>query len=178
MYCGSNKTAIASQRQVSAALMELLNEKKFSEITISELCKKAGISRQTFYILFKAKENVVIFTLQDQYAYSLGDSIEGKLTMRKFCECYAQYIIANQDYLKTLVDNGIEHLMYESLYCAMTCEKCQTAIHVDNRTYAAHYLSGAIVSIMKAYVEEGCTTSREDLVEIIFTMFSGNLFTE
>ena len=55
MYCGSNKTALQSQRLIAEAMMELIREKAYSQITISELCKTAGISRQTFYTLFTSR---------------------------------------------------------------------------------------------------------------------------
>ena len=63
MYCGNNKVALSSQRQIAQALMQLIDEKPYQDITISELCKTAGISRQTFYTLFTSRENVVTFTL-------------------------------------------------------------------------------------------------------------------
>ena len=58
MYCGCNPTALASQLQISEALVRLMERKGYSEITVSELCRESGISRQTFYTLFHAKENV------------------------------------------------------------------------------------------------------------------------
>ena len=39
----------------------------FSQISVSELCKSAGISRQTFYTLVTSRENVMVFTLQSRY---------------------------------------------------------------------------------------------------------------
>ena len=38
MYCGSNKTALQSQRQIARAMMALIREKPYAQITISELC--------------------------------------------------------------------------------------------------------------------------------------------
>lgn len=35
MYCGSNKTAMASQRQIAEAMMRLIQEKPYAQITIS-----------------------------------------------------------------------------------------------------------------------------------------------
>ena len=67
MYCGNNKTALQSQRQIAEAMMALLGQKPFSQISVSELCKIAGISRQTFYTLFTSRENVMVFTLQSRY---------------------------------------------------------------------------------------------------------------
>ena len=69
MYCGTNKTALQSQRQIAAAMMALIQEKPYAQISISELCKTAGISRQTFYSLFTSRDNVMVFTLQERCCY-------------------------------------------------------------------------------------------------------------
>ena len=42
MYCGTNKTALQSQKQIAEAMMALLGEKPFSQITVSELCRSAA----------------------------------------------------------------------------------------------------------------------------------------
>ena len=69
MYTGDNKTAVLSQQLISDALLSILEEKAFEDISISELCKKAQVSRQTFYSLFGKKENVIAFVLKSQFCY-------------------------------------------------------------------------------------------------------------
>ena len=64
MYCGTNKTALSSQNQISCTLLRLMEDVPFSRISISTLCREAGVSRQTFYSLFQSKENVITWTLQ------------------------------------------------------------------------------------------------------------------
>ena len=59
MYCGTNPTALLNQRQLAKALFRLMEQKPFSAISVSELCRAASISRQTFYSLFDSKESVV-----------------------------------------------------------------------------------------------------------------------
>ena len=59
MYCGTNPTALLNQRQLAQALFRLMEQKPFSAISVSELCRAASISRQTFYSLFDSKESVV-----------------------------------------------------------------------------------------------------------------------
>lgn len=45
------------------AFSELLQEKKIEKITVSELCKKANLSRQAFYNNFSTKEDFVKQTI-------------------------------------------------------------------------------------------------------------------
>ena len=44
---------------VASALIDLLRDKPMSSITVSELCKKAEISRTTYYRYFDSKEEVL-----------------------------------------------------------------------------------------------------------------------
>ena len=44
---------------VEEALAFLIDKKEFSEITISELVKKAGIARSTFYRNYESKEDII-----------------------------------------------------------------------------------------------------------------------
>ena len=72
MYSGNNKTALASQRQIAAAFTALLREKPYSQISVSAICKEAGVSRQTFYALFAAKENIVLYVLHKRHTFHPG----------------------------------------------------------------------------------------------------------
>ena len=70
MYCGTNPTALLNQRQLAEALFRLMEQKPFSAISVSELCRAASISRQTFYSLFDSKESVVTYTLTERCCYA------------------------------------------------------------------------------------------------------------
>ena len=178
MYCGSNKTALCSQKQVSDAMLKLLETKKFEDISICELCKVSGISRQTFYTLFSSKENVIVFTLQSKYCCS--DQVTEECSIEQLCGEYACYITSNREFLKTLVDNDIIYLLYDSIYetsteCDGTCD-CTCEISKQEKKYIAHFLAGGITGIVKAYCLDGCRTSRDELNAILFKLFSGHIY--
>ena len=69
MYKGSNKSALLSQKLISEALLRLLESMPFNDISVSDLCREAQVSRQTFYSLFGTKENVVIYELSHNCCY-------------------------------------------------------------------------------------------------------------
>ncbi|MTC83956.1 TetR family transcriptional regulator, partial [Streptococcus uberis] len=52
------------------AFSELLQEKKIEKITVSELCKKANLSRQAFYNNFSTKEDFVNQTINIAVSYT------------------------------------------------------------------------------------------------------------
>ena len=177
MYCGSNKTALQSQRQIARAMMALIQEKPYAQITVSELCRAAGISRQTFYTLFTSRENVMVFTLQAQYCDAPRidrPAREGALDW--LCGAYSEYILNNRRLIKLLVDNRIDYLLYDSFFEAM--DRCDCFMREADpcvRSYAASFYAGGIACVARRYAQEGCTTTADELKALLQTLLSGEL---
>ena len=182
MYCGNNKTALQSQKQTADAMMELLNEKSFSQITISELCREAGISRQTFYSLFTNRENVMMFALQEQYCEGLEITVPGQKSCDDsplLCLCHgcSTYMLRNRSLIKTLVENHIDYLLYDSFYDAICrCDDFLQEVDPRTRSYAASFYAGGFAWVARRYAEEGCTSSADQLEQLLNSLLSGKLF--
>ena len=182
MYCGTNKTALQSQRQIADAMMALLREKPYSQVTISELCKAAGISRQTFYTLFTSRENVMVFTLRARYCDGPEISVPthtagGGDLLQWLCRGYSEYMLRNQALIKLLVDNHIDHLLYDSFFEAMdSCECFLREADPCTRSYAASFYAGGFACVARRYAEEGCMSSARQLEALLMTLLSGRLF--
>ena len=182
MYCGSNKTALQSQRQIARAMMALIREKPYAQITISELCKTAGISRQIFYSLLTSRENVMVFTLQT------GESETPEITppergrdradaLRALCRGCSEYMLQNRELIKLLVDNRIDYLLYDSFFTVMNnCGCFLSGVEPCLRSYAASFYAGGIACVARRYAQEGCTTSVDGLQDMLMTLLSGELF--
>ncbi len=56
--CVTEKTAL-QQRRFEAAFLEMSQEMPYDDITISELCRRAELSRKIFYRLFERKADVI-----------------------------------------------------------------------------------------------------------------------
>ena len=182
MYCGTNKTALQSQKQIADAMMVLLREKPFRQVTVSEICRAAGISRQTFYTLFTSRENVMVFTLQanccdgpeldePEHLACRGD------LLRWLCRGYSEYILRNRALIKLLVDNRIDYLLYDSFFEAM--DNCDCFLRQSDpctRSYAASFYAGGIACVARRYAREGCSSSADQLESLLMTLLSGRLF--
>ena len=68
MYTGKHKTAVKSQKLIAESFFDLLQERAYYDVSIKEICSKAGISRQTFYSLYGTKEDVIRFYLAETFA--------------------------------------------------------------------------------------------------------------
>ena len=181
MYCGSNKTALQSQRQIAQAMMELIRQKSYARITVSELCKTAGISRQTFYSLFTSRENVIVFTLQanacDGPQLARPEPADGKSALQRLCRGYGEYLRQNRELIKLLVENDLEYLLCDSfLESLRSCACFLPGTDPCLRAYAASFYAGGIALLARRYAQEGCTGTAEELEGLLMTLMTGSLF--
>ncbi len=187
LYCGTNKTALASQDQIANTLLALMKEKPYDEISVSELCRCAGISRQTFYSLYQSKENVVIRILQNYYCYmpaehlpenelDPGDPSLNSCRMEVFCRDYCRYLTDHADFIHLLVENNITHLLYDSIYESMNdCGCFLGRLEAEQRSYSAGFIASGFVGIAKVYVERNCEDGADTLADTLISLFSGSL---
>lgn len=76
------KTSEFLRTCIFEALMLLLDQKKYEDITISELAEKAGVSRMTYYRTYENKEDVVIQFLRTRTDSLLRQFDEGNYNNR------------------------------------------------------------------------------------------------
>ena len=173
MYCGCNPTARSSQLQISRALIDLMLEKPFASVSVSELCRAAGVSRPTFYSLFSSMENVVLFTLQEKTCQLPRET--GGSSLEQLCRCYSRYISSNRALLKLLVENGVGYLLYNSIYDSLIyCPDCLRGPE-PRRQYAAHFIAGGITGVVRQYCSSEPPAPPETLYDILTELLSGRL---
>ena len=173
MYCGCNPTALSSQIQISQALIRLMERKPYAAISISELCREAGVSRPTFYSLFSSMENVVLFTLR-QRACDLPGAASAGASMEQICRAYSVYISRSRDLLKLLVDNDVGYLLYNSIYDSfLCCSGCGTNAD-QRRQYTANFIAGGITGVVRQYCTTDPPLSADALCQILQQLFGGS----
>ena len=174
MYCGCNEKALCSQRAIARALLGLLEQERYCDISISALCREAGVSRPTFYSLFGSKDDVVAYLLREHWRYS--PEAEAGSCLESFCRGYSRYITAQRRFLSLLTENGLSHLLYGSI-CAslLDCGCFLDGTDESSRRCAANFTAGALTGVVQDYVRhEACTT--EELCALLERLFSGGFF--
>ncbi|MBR1592106.1 MAG: TetR family transcriptional regulator [Ruminococcus sp.] len=180
MYQGKNKTALMSQKMIAEAMLEMLRDRLIADISISELCKKADVSRQTFYSAFGSKENVIIYELKNNCCFTPedGENVCKSAAFRQFCRDYSGYIIRKRNILEILVRNDMMHYLYDVQYHSlMKCNYFIKDLDEESRVYLVDFITGGMNSIAKNYVLSGCNADEKFLENIMFRLFGGLYFT-
>ena len=172
MYCGNNKTARTSQKNIACALLDLLKEKPFSRISVSELCRASGISRQTFYNLYQSKENVMIYVLQDKYC-QIPDTDEDD-PLKLICSEYAHYIYDNRALLCLLAENRIIYLLYDSICSSLNscCSFTGACSTFGQPAFSTGFFAGAITGFVQSYCGQPDPMSYDLLQESLYQLFT------
>ena len=177
MYTGTNKTALTSQQQIAEAFVLLLKEVPYSSISVSAICKKAGISRQTFYTLFSSRENIVLYLLDKNHGFTPGCSCEeATLSLQELSREYSSYIADRKEFLSLLVRNDLIYLMHECLFQSfMSCPMFLPDLSLTRREFGAEFISGGLAGIARIYAETA-DASRTELEQTITSLLRGAFF--
>lgn len=63
---------VRNQAALNAAFRQVLEEKAYSEITISDITSRAGLSRSTFYAYYENKDECLKALFQEAYAHAVS----------------------------------------------------------------------------------------------------------
>ena len=165
--------------RIEKVFIELLQTKELNEISVSDICKRAGLNRTTFYA---------------NYAdiYGLADAIRDKLE-NEVSGLYKEEVTEgfnSNDYLKLfrhIKDNQIFYntyfkLGYDNNYKIIRYDTALARVHFQNRfiEYHMEFFKAGITHIIKLWLKNGCKESPEDMFEIIKSEYQGrdNIFVE
>ncbi len=175
-----NNTAL----KMNKALFLLLEEKKFKEITVTDICNKAGVNRSTFYshydttqdLLIEAKENFITaffsgYELKAQQLEYLSKD-ETNFITEKYLLPYLKFIKKNKKIYKTFIENiktfnpnDIEKSFIKSVFIPIY-KKHNITDETIIAYLARYYLSG-INSIIDLWIERDCVDDYKLICEII-----------
>ena len=105
-----------TKQKLSAALVGLLQEKAFSDITPAQICEKAGINRSTFYRNYKnitqlktEMENKILAGIK------WGDLTVDSFNARESVENQLDYLKENRDLFMALSAAGFRESIFDKI---------------------------------------------------------------
>ena len=168
--------AVLSRQLAVAGLFELIAKKqRFEEISISEICEKAGISRQTFYRNFTAKEDLILYYVNEKVDRHMKQVVG---VMEKDVEGFFAHLPFSREFLSYLLDNNLMYLLRDSVLPLigkfMQTNKYQILLG-DRKydLYMARYLADTMVSILETWTIHGFAETPEELNRIMQGFMAG-----
>ncbi len=178
MYSGNNPTAIKSQQWLTKTLLELMEEKPYTEISIMDICKKADLSRQTFYNYFESKDDLFRFLLRSTYVEKLNSLTEIP-SSDEAISAFVSVVRDNPRIVNAIVKNNMGNLVSDEIFNAITSflnSFIPDFEHQPDFSYHVILLSGALTHFMLYYARNNKELSEKEMTKILETFLSGKIF--
>ncbi len=133
-----------TKESITGALFILLENKKLSEITISEIINKSGVSRSAFYKNYKTKE-AILYEFMDESIMQVFGNMDQNIEKNWYM--ILEYVRQNKKIFSTLLETGVgdEFLRRMNTYSDFN----------DENNYIDTIWRGMIYNIILSYINTG-----------------------
>lgn len=177
MYHGKNKTALLSQQLMAEALTQLMDQKAYKDISVSELCQLSGVSRQTFYSLFQTKDNILLYLLQVDNDDRQPGRKKDRLSLMETCQAHSQFVVRHEAELRMLIENDLGHLLDTLIYQSTeSCRSCFHQLPEDQVEYALGYMAAGLSQLTRCYLKRNASVKTDELSQIAYQIMGGAYF--
>lgn len=189
----NDERVIKTKKLIKTALSELIQEKGFDHVSITDLTQRANINRGTFYLHYQDKydllekfENEVLDDINknaENYIKSikdidfLGEDFSNEI--KPFINKIFTYIKENYIIMKVILgpksDMRFQNKIKKALNILLTEKGWDNYFDSQNtfvtKNYFISYLVSAHIGVIRQWIDSGMNESAENMAEMISKMF-------
>lgn len=177
MNLKNNRRRRASRDAIENTFIELLQTKSLNEITVSDICKKAGLNRSTFYANYMdiyQLADTIRETLEDNLNDLYRSEIAGGYNSNDYLPLF-RHIKENQPFYNTYFKLG-----YDNQYKILKYDTDLARDHFGNHfiDYHCEFFKSGITAIIKHWLSNGCLETPEEINGILMSEYRGRKMEE
>jgi AcrR family transcriptional regulator len=165
-----------TRARLGAALVALIHEKPFHDVTVQDVLDRASVGRSTFYLHFRDKNDLLLSQLEvflDMISTTLRDRKEESLRVLPVAEMFAHIGGQNRIY-RALADAGRLNDFFELAqgYFARAIEQrlrdSRRCSHLPRHELSArsYVLGASLLSLLKWWVDRGAKEAPRSMDEL------------
>ncbi|WP_238655611.1 TetR/AcrR family transcriptional regulator [Paenibacillus piscarius] len=155
---------------ITIALLELLQTKKLSEVTISELVRKAGVSRMAFYRNYDSLEQVVTGYYEPKFADIFYKIAHKPNHEQKIADLTRFFHSFSADF-RLAIEGNFTGLLYQIFKHHITQFYDELIPFPDwtgaRREYWIHFMSAGVFEIWIMWIKNGQQETLEEISALI-----------
>lgn len=173
-----------SQKAIESALIELMKEKDFEEITINSIAEKADVSRGTIYLNYDDKYRILERCIDKELEKLVNSCVPNEKENSHFNAQTLllktlEYIEVNSNIFITLLENkGVQTFRDKLLSIVrdrMFSQLKLTGINKDmNSEIFIQFWSEAIIGLIEWWIKNSLPYSSEEITEHLFNLLTRN----
>ncbi len=180
-----NKRQEQSAKLIKRALEELLELKRYEDITIARICEKSTVSRNTFYRIFSSKDDALDSLIKEKTS-TLIECNERIINLDLSCpdreDVYKSYLgyyshwLKEKEFLIILNKRKLFNAFYvyhEKYFMNNSSDKLiQLYEYSENvKGYYYKWHSYSLAAIIEQWVENGFKETPEELAEMTINLY-------
>ena len=177
--CKTEQSA-ARQRELEQCLVELMNIRRYEEISVSDFCIHAGIPRKAFYRYFSSKDGALFalldHTMLDYDMYRSSVDFNGDNVLQKDMESFFLFWKSQKPLLDALEHSGLSGVLMERAIHNVSDGLNQKYVRYDeNPNMRDHVLRFALCGLMIMMVNwhhDGFRESVQEMTRIALRLVS------
>ena len=169
---GENPIALRSKARLVAALLELMGEKAYADITITELCSRAHLSRPAFYQNFDRMDSIFDRHVRLTMAAAVDEAeIRPGIGRRELASKCLAIMDAHEELFQLAIENNLDGNLERQVSLAIKDALLRARVagksHDNPEGYTATYLAAAIAAVLVTWQAGKKETSRSQLESIL-----------
>lgn len=178
MKNSTNPSSIKSKTEITNALLTLMQQYPYSEITVKQIVLETTLVRKTFYRNFNSKDDVLnsyIESLLSEYVHTImkpGSNVFE--TIFSFCSKYRELfqILYENNILYLLLQNMNQLIPKAHNNVVSVRRNCPFLFNNLDPEYIIAFNVGAIYNIIAKWVERGMTDSLDEVCQTLTSYLS------
>lgn len=175
MNTKNNQRFQETEQKILEIFSELLSEKEVSQITVREICEKAGINRSSFYLHFQdvydLLEKLEYFTMLK--SGQIFSDPSGDYHLQDRFVRFFDFIQDHQDFFKAYLNDQHEMHILNGVLGPSASSKYHEVIHElgyeSGRELAYHnaFFQAGLTAMVREWLNAGCPETTKELGEIL-----------
>ncbi len=172
----SNKeTNRLTREAIYTALVLLMKEQSFDKISITDIVKRAGVSRTAYYSNYSSKQEI-LYDLVDTLILEINQKLlpytdvrTGKAKYpREFIKVMLEVFYQQKDIYKSLYQAQFNHIILDRLNDSMLSHLQDRSVENEYRIY---FNAGALYNVFSKWIQSDMTQTIDAMTEICLTIY-------
>ena len=170
---------IKTRKLIYQTLLELMKEKTFEEIKVSDICSKAMINRSTFYAHYEDKYELLVdflSNLKEEFARELSESCKENLSIREYyirlISLFLDHIDSKRDVYNSIMVNNRSSIMMDILLSVVNDDilkrfkENDINLKVPTEVISKFYLGG-VINIGMEWLSNSNKYTKEEILDYL-----------
>ena len=166
-----NKKDLMVSDCIIESFINLLKKQNFNDVSITEICSNAKVSRNSFYRNFNSKEDIL-----KKYIDNITDKFVSSQTFKYSNERFNDYIVMLFEHLTKQKNFAL--LLYKNQLLYLVKDEFDKYFIKDSKSksekYNRMYIAGGMFNIFEFWLTSGAKETPSELSNMFFNFYNAN----